>query len=92
MPEIEPGSLRRVVGAFNRRAIHLSSSPDLHPLSCAALEAASIRIMKNFAMSGYGIILVLSVFGALRWGRPRIVRGRKEIMWAKGLLGEASLN
>lgn len=48
--------------------------------------------MKNFAMSGYGIILVLSVFGALRWGRPRIVRGRKEIMWAKGLLGEASLN
>lgn len=38
-------------------------------------------------MSGYGIILVLSVFGALRWDRPRIVKGGEEIMWAKGLLG-----
>lgn len=80
MPEIEPGSLGRVVGAFNRRAIRLSSSPNPHPLSCASLEAASFRIMKIFHypiifMSGYGIILVLSVFGALRWDRPRIVKG-----------------
>ena len=74
---IEPGSLRRAVGAFNRRAIHLFSSPNLHPLSCAALEAASFRIRKTFAVSGYGIILVLSVFGALRWDRPRIVKGEE---------------